>query len=161
MADDQPDAAETQRRFQVQKLYLKDVSFESPAAPDIFAADSGWNPQVDLQLDTHARQIDERHHEVTVIVTVTGSDGDATAFLVEVRQAGLFEVDGFGDDELDHLLRAYCPGVLFPFAREAVADLVQKGGLPQLLLQPINFEALYARHRARQQEGAGASDGGQ
>lgn len=156
MADEQPDAAETQRRFHVQRLYLRDVSFESPAAPAIFAADSGWNPQVDLRLDTETRRIDERRHEVTLIVTVTASDGEATAFLVEVRQAGLFEVEGFGEDELDHLLRAYCPGVLFPFAREAVADLVQKGGLPQLLLQPINFEALYARHRARQKEGADA-----
>lgn len=161
MADEQPDAEQTQRRFQVQKLYLRDVSFESPAAPAIFAADSGWNPQVDLQLDTEIRNVDERRHEVTLIVTVTASDGDATAFLVEVRQAGLFEVDGFGDDELDHLLRAYCPGLLFPFAREAVADLVQKGGLPPLLLQPINFEALYARHVARQKEGAGAPDAAQ
>lgn len=161
MADEQPDAAQTQRRFHVQKLYLRDVSFESPAAPAIFAADSGWNPQVDLQLDTEIRNIDERRHEVTLIVTVTATDGDATAFLVEVRQAGLFDVDGFGDDELDRLLRAYCPELLFPFAREAIANLVQKGGLPPLLLQPINFESLYARHVARQKEGAGAPDAAQ
>lgn len=161
MADEQSDAAEAKRRVHVHKLYLRDVSFESPAAPAIFAADSGWNPQVDMQLDTETRQIGEHRHEVTLVVTVTASDGDATAFLVEVRQAGLFEVDGFDDGELDHLLRAYCPGVLFPFAREAVADLVQKGGLPPLLLQPINFEAVYARHVARQQEGAGAPDAAQ
>lgn len=161
MADEQSDAAETQRRFHVQKLYLRDVSFESPAAPAIFGPDSGWNPQVDLQLDTETRRIGEGRHEVTLVVTVTASHGDATAFLVEVRQAGLFDVEGFEEDELDHLLRAHCPGVLFPFAREAVAELVQKGGLPQLLLQPINFEALYARHVARQKEGAGAPDAAQ
>jgi len=147
MTDEQ--AADTsERRLNIQKLYLKDVSFESPAAPGLFSADSDWQPQVNLQLNTETQPVGEDVYEVALSVTITASEGERTAFLVEIKQAGLFEIAGFGDEEHARILGAYCPGVLYPFAREVVADLVQKGGLPQLVLQPINFDAVYARNRA-------------
>lgn len=152
------DAAEDQRRVQIRKLYLKDASFESPAAPGVFAADSGYQPKVDLQLNTENQRVNEGLHEVVLVVTVTGSDPERTVFLVEVKQAGLFSVEGFSQGELHQIIGAYCPSILFPYAREVVSELVQKGGLPQLVLQPVNFDALYAQHRRQQQEGASAPD---
>jgi preprotein translocase subunit SecB len=90
-----------------------------------------------------------------VSITVSGDHSDRTVFLVEVKQAGLFQITGFSDADRSRLLGAQCPSVLFPFAREAIADLVQKGGLPQLVLQPINFEAVYEQQQNRQQDSGG------
>ena len=157
MADEQPESADAQRRFQIQKLYLKDVSFESPAAPGIFSADSDWQPGISLQLNSEQQQCGDNLYEVVLTVTVSATQGERTAFLVEIKQAGLFHVAGIEGDAMAHLLGSYCPGVLFPYAREVVSDLVQKGGLPPLLLQPINFDALYAQRRQEQAEQADSS----
>jgi preprotein translocase subunit SecB len=155
MSDEQQEGAGSERRFQIQKLYLKDVSFESPAAPGIFGSGSEWQPQISFQLDTEHNQVGDTLHEIVLGVTVTAQHGERTAFLVELKQAGLFDIAGFEAEEFEHMLGSYCPGILYPYARAAVGDLVQKGGLPQLVLQPINFDLVYARQRARQQSGDG------
>ena len=153
MSDEENGAAtaarDDERGFQVQKIYLKDLSFESPAAPGLFSADANLQPEVSLQLNTETQRVGEAIHDLTLVVTVTGSTEERTVFLVEVKQAGLFQVSGFSEEERAHLLGSYAPSILFPFAREVVAEVVQKGGLPQLVLQPINFDALYAQQQQR------------
>lgn len=132
------------RRFELQRIYLKDVSFETPNSPQIFLED--WKPEIDLQLGTETRGLDQGVFEVTLKVTVTNKVGDKTAFLAEVAQAGIFIVQGFGEQELTHMLGSYCPNLLLPFAREAISDLVVKGSFPQYLLPPVNFDALLNQH---------------
>ncbi len=140
---------EQQQQFAIQKIYLKDVSFESPNAPGVFQ-EGEWKPDVNVQLNTEAKKVSEELNEITLTVTVTAKQGDKTAFLVEVKQAGLFHLTGFPQDQLGGMLGAYCPEVLFPYAREAISDLVSKGGFPQLLLSPVNFNALYMQHQQQQ-----------
>lgn len=160
MSEEQQAGADSGRRFQIQKLYLKDVSFESPAAPGIFGSGSDWQPQISFQLNTEHNQVGDTLHEIVLGVTVTAQHGERTAFLVELKQAGLFDIAGFEAEEFEHMLGSYCPGILYPYARAAVGDLVQKGGLPQLVLQPINFDVVYAQQRARQQGADGDAPGG-
>jgi preprotein translocase subunit SecB len=146
------------RQVLLQRIYLKDASVEVPLAPQVFTRP--MNPQLDVQVGTATTELGEGVHQVMLTVTVTAKLGEETGFLVEVHQAGIFQVIGFGGEgELQAVLAAYCPGVIFPFAREAVADLIQRTGFPPVLLQPINFDALYAEHlaRARQQGTAGGS----
>lgn len=132
-----------QAQFALQRIYLKDASVEVPSAPGVFL--QKWNPEVSIDLNTeHAALEDGKHHEVCVAITVTARNEGEVAFLVEVKQAGIFLVDGVGEAEQGPLLGAYCPNLLFPYAREAISDLVGKASFPQLLLQPVNFEALYA-----------------
>ena len=128
-------------RFVIQKIYTKDVSFESPNSPDIFREE--WKPKLDLQLGNEYRRIDEDNHEIILSVTVTAKVGDKTAFLVEVKQAGIFSLTGYSDEEMGPLVGSYCPNTLFPFVREVVSDVVTKGGFPQLVLSPVNFDAMY------------------
>ncbi|RMD71030.1 MAG: protein-export chaperone SecB [Gammaproteobacteria bacterium] len=130
-------------QFAIQRIYVKDVSFESPSAPHIFTGP--WSPKMNLQIGSKAASLGEDHYEVVLSVTATATQDDKTAFLVEVHQAGIFMVKGYEPQQLDAMLGSYCPNVLFPFAREVVADLVTKGGFPPLLLAPINFDALYAQ----------------
>lgn len=141
-----------QRLFQLQRIYLKDMSFESPNAPAIFTGD--WQPKHELNLNTKVDKVGEDTYEVLLSLTVTAKTGDQTAFIVEVQQAGLVAVKGFPDAELGPLLGAYCPNLLFPYAREVVTDLVTKGSFPQLVLQPVNFDALFAQHRQQAVEKA-------
>ena len=141
---------QNQQQFAIQKIYLKDVSFESPNAPAVFQ-DAEWKPEINVQLNTEGKTIAEGIHEVTLTVTVTAKKEDKTAFLVEVKQSGIFQLTGFEQEQLGGMLGAYCPEVLFPFAREAITDLVTKGGFPQLLLSPVNFNALYMQHQQQQQ----------
>ena len=152
--------ADGERRYQIQKLYLKDVSFESPAAPGIFSADSDLQPSINFQLDTEHSQVGDSLYEVVLGVTVTATHGERTVFLVELKQAGLFRIAGFEEQDFYHMLGSYCPGILYPYACAAVADLVQKGGLPQVILQPINFDVLFAQERARKQQEAAGPDAG-
>lgn len=148
-AGDQP-----QQEFALQKIYLKDVSLEAPKSPGVFTRE--WKPDTNVQLNSQARALDDQGlYEVELTVTVTTKSNDETAYLVEVKQAGVFLARGFPEDQLRHLLSAYCPNTLFPFAREAVCDLVVKGGFPQLLLTPVNFDMLY--HQQRQQEAGAAA----
>lgn len=146
---------QNQQQFSIQKIYLKDVSFESPNAPGVFQ-DGEWKPDVNVQLNTEAKSIAEGINEVTLTVTVTAKQSDKTAFLVEVKQSGLFQLAGFAQDQMGGMLGAYCPEVLFPYAREAISDLVSKGGFPQLLLSPVNFNALYMQHQQQQAQQAPA-----
>jgi preprotein translocase subunit SecB len=140
--------------FGVQKIYLKDVSFESPGAPAAFLGE--WKPETQVQLNTEVRPLENDNHEVVLTITVTTKNADATAYLVEVKQAGIFLVRGYGDEQMGPLLGSMAPATLFPYAREAVASLVLKGGFPEMLLQPINFDALFAQHMKRAQEQAAA-----
>jgi preprotein translocase subunit SecB len=142
--------AQNQQQFAIQKIYLKDVSFESPNAPVIFTQGQ-FQPEINVQINTEAKKLADDQHEVTLTVTVTAKQEDKTAFLVEVKQAGLFQMSGFEEEQMGGMLGAYCPEALFPFARETIADLVTKGGFPQVLLAPVNFNALYMQHQQQQQ----------
>lgn len=143
-------------QFAIQKIYLKDVSFESPNAPAVFT-DGEWAPEVNIQLNSSYHMIAQDVYEVVLSITITAKQAKKTAFLVEVKQAGLFALSGFDEENLAGMLGAYCPESLFPFAREAVADFVNKGGFPQLILNPINFNALYMQQVQQQQ--AAVADG--
>lgn len=144
---------QSQQQFAIQKIYLKDVSFESPLAPAIFT-EGQFQPDINVQINTETQNVAENLHEVTLTVTVTAKQGDKTAFLVETKQAGLFQMVGFEDEQMGGMLGAYCPEALFPFARETIADLVVKGGFPQVLLAPVNFNALYMQHQQQQAQQA-------
>lgn len=146
---------QSERQLVLQKIYVRDASFESPNSPGIFRGE--WKPQVKLDLQTRTRDIETDLKEVLLMLTVKVEQEEKTAFLIELQQAGLFTVKGFEGEELGRVLGSYCPNVLYPFAREAVADLVMRGGFPQLLLQPVNFDELYARHVQQQQDGQAAS----
>lgn len=143
----------SEQQFVIQKIYVKDVSFESPNAPAIFG-NGEWKPEVNVQLNSSHQSIGEDAYEVVLSITVTAKQGDKTAFLVEVKQAGAFTISGFAEEALAGMLGAYCPETLFPFAREAIADFVNKGGFPQVLITPVNFNALYAQHMQQQTSGA-------
>ncbi|MES0872907.1 protein-export chaperone SecB [Sinimarinibacterium thermocellulolyticum] len=137
-----------QRQVLLQKIYCKDASLEVPLAPQVFTRQ--WQPQVDVQVNTDVKPLDGDNFHVVLAVTVTARLGDDVAFLAEAHQAGIFLVRGFANaEERQAVLAGYCPGLIFPFARETIAELVQRGGFPQLLLQPINFEALYLEHLNR------------
>lgn len=135
-------------RFVIQKIYVKDVSFETPHSPQIFM--EKWEPEVSLQINNSATILSEGVHEVTLAVTVTAKLTDKVAYLIEVQQAGIFNATGFGANDMGTILGSYCPNILFPFAREVISDVVTKGGFPQLLLAPVNFDALYAQHVQQQ-----------
>ena len=133
-----------EKQFSIQKIFAKDVSFESPGSPEIFTAK--WEPSVDFNLGTNVETLEDTIYEITLTVTVTVKCADKTAYLVEVSQAGIFSLTGFSDQEMGPMLGSFCPNILFPYAREVVSDLVTKGGFPQLLLAPVNFDALYTQH---------------
>jgi preprotein translocase subunit SecB len=125
----------------LQKIYVKDLSFESPKAPQIFT--TTVSPQTQLNIRSSAQDLGNNNHEITLTLTVEAKDKDTTLFLIEIAQAGIFLIQGYSAEEHSVLLGSFCPNTLYPFAREAVSDVVGKGGFPQLLLQPINFDALY------------------
>jgi len=139
---------ENSKNVTIQKIYVKDISFEIPNAPQIFK--QKWEPQIDMNINTEPKKIEDLI-EVVLTVTITVKIADKTAYLCEVQQAGIFGIQGFNDQEIGPLLGIYCPNVIFPYARETVSDLVSKGGFPQLLLVPVNFEAIYAQHVQQQQ----------
>ncbi len=139
-----------QGQFQLQRIYVKDVSFEAPNAPEVFRQE--WKPEVNLEVNSGANQLEGDIFEVVMKVTVTVKNMGKTAFIAEVQQAGLFLVKGFEGIQLQHLLKGVAPNTLFPYAREAVGDLVTRGTFPQFLLQPINFEAAFIENLRRQQE---------
>jgi preprotein translocase subunit SecB len=134
-----------QPTFQIEKVYVKDLSLEIPSAPQVFLqADA---PQLEVQIGNDATRVSESLYEVTVTVTVTARAGEKTLFLVEATQAGIFTVRGVAEDELDPLLGIGCPTIVYPYARETISDLVTRGGFPPVLLAPVSFEAIYARRR--------------
>ena len=145
---------QVQGQFALQRIYVKDLSFEVPGAPKVFLGN--WQPEVNVELSTGTAKVDDNNYEVTLSLTVTVNNQGTTAFLVEIQQAGIFLIDGVPEEQLQHLLGSYCPNVLFPYAREAVSDVVNRGSFPQLLLAPVNFDAVFAetqRQRAAQTEG--------
>lgn len=141
-----------QAGFAIEKLYVKDASIEVPNAPQIFT--DRTPPQVNVELGNSATKLDEGVFEVAIKVTVTAKIEENTAFLVEVTQAGIFGIKGIPDENLEMILAITCPNILFPYAREAVSDMVTRAGFMPILLNPINFEALYAQQQAE----AGSAD---
>ncbi|MBE9568904.1 MAG: protein-export chaperone SecB [Proteobacteria bacterium] len=148
--------SEEAQQFAIQKIYLKDVSFESPNSPQVFT-DGDWQPQINVQINSSSQTVAEGIYEVVVEIMVTAKKDEKTAFLVEVKQAGIFAISGFSEENLGGMIGAFCPEALFPYAREAVSELVAKGGFPQLLLAPVNFNALYTQQL--QQKAAEQSSG--
>lgn len=136
-------------QFALQKIYIKDVSFETPHSPGIFTED--WTPAVNMQLSSEARHLNDEAAEIVLTVTVTTTLGEKTAYLVETHIAGIFLFKGFPGEVVEQMVATVCPNILFPFARELVCDLVTRGGFPQLLLAPVNFEALYAQQKRQHQ----------
>jgi preprotein translocase subunit SecB len=144
-------ADQQSKQLVLQKIYLKDLSFESPKAPAIF--NTQVTPQTQLNMRSSAREVAANTQEVTLTLTVEAKDNDSTLFLVEVAQSGIFTLQGYSDQERSMLIGSYCPATLYPYAREAISDIVVKGGFPQLLLQPINFDALYMQAMQQRQQG--------
>jgi preprotein translocase subunit SecB len=128
----------------LQNVYLKDCSYESPNGPRI---EGTWNPQINLDLQTGSTSLGPEVREVVLTVTVSAKYGEATIFLVEVKQAGLFVIRNLSEEDTKRAVSTYCPGVLFPYARCAISQLVTQGGFPQFLLPPVNFDALYAANQ--------------
>lgn len=141
---------QAQGQFALQRIYVKDLSFEAPHAPRTFMAN--WQPEVSIELSTQASRLEDgKNYEVVLSLTVTAKNDNATAFLVEVKQAGIFLIEGVPDAQLAGLLGAYCPNVLFPYARETISDVVTRGSFPQLLLAPVNFDAAFAESQRKRQ----------
>ncbi len=139
-----------EQQFNIDKIYIKDVSFESPNTPALFIGGSEWKPELNVQINSSNTTVGENLYEVVLSITVTAKQQDKTAFLVEVKQAGIFTIKGFEESNLNGMLGAYCPETLFPFAREVISGLVTNGGFPPLLLAPVNFNALYQQHMEQQ-----------
>ena len=142
--------------FTVEKIYVKDVSFEVPGAPAIFG--ENVQPELQLNLNQNVMRLSENAFEVVLAVTLTCKAGDKTAYVAEVKQAGVFGIAGLEPQMVDGLLGTQCPNILFPYIRQLLSDLIQAGGFPPFFLQPINFDGLYAetlRQRAAQQAGGG------
>lgn len=133
------------REFALQRIYIKDVSFETPNVPGIFQQE--WKPETKVNLNTEVKKLGNGVYEVCLSVTVTTQLGEQTAYLAEVKQAGVFTIDGFPEQEMGPLLGSFCPNQLFPYVREVLSDLIMKGSFPQLVLQPVNFDALYMQHQ--------------
>ena len=144
--------AENGPEFSILRIYLKDVSFKTPNSPEVFTQE--FKPEIGLQLNTAIKRIEEGLHEVVLNITVTAKQGEKTGFLVEVQQAGIFSLKGFDEAQKGTMLGAYCPNVLFPYAREEISALVTKGGFPPLLLAPINFDVMYAEKTAERAQQA-------
>jgi preprotein translocase subunit SecB len=137
--------------FSIEKIYVKDVSLEAPNSPQIFLEQV--TPQVDVQLRNTAARIQEALFEVSVSVTVTAKVGERTFFLVEAAQAGIFQIRNVPEADLDPILGVACANILFPYARETIADLISRAGFPPIHLAPVNFEAMYAAARQTESQG--------
>ncbi len=132
---------QAEAQFMVQRVYVKDLSFETKNTPAIFQ--QRWEPELSLDLNTQNNLLEENVYEVILSVTATVKNQNEIAFLVEVQQAGIFTIQGAPKAQLDHLLGSFCPNILFPYAREAITSEVIRGSFPQLVLAPINFDALF------------------
>jgi preprotein translocase subunit SecB len=144
------ESTDTKQQFAIKKIYVKDVSFESPTSPKSFSFKQ-WEPKIDLNLTNKQTHIDADKYEAVLSITATVSLEDETAFLIEVHQAGLFQITGFEDEQKSYLLGSQCMNILFPYAREVISDLSVRGGFPPLVMSPVNFDALYQQHLQQQQ----------
>ena len=144
MADDTqtPAAgAANAQELALQNIYVKDASFEAPTGPNIPVAE--WNPQFNLNMNTSGSTLAANLHEVVLTITLEAKVADKVAYLVEVKQGGVFMIRGYSDEESRRIVGAFCPGVLFPYARQAISDLILRGGFPPFLLPPVNFDGLF------------------
>jgi preprotein translocase subunit SecB len=139
-------------QFMIQRVYVKNLSFETTNTPATFQ--QRWEPELSLDVNTHHSRLDNDIYEVILTITATVKNQNATAFLIEVQQAGIFTVQGAPTEQLDHLLYSFCPSILFPYAREAITTEVMRGSFPQLILAPINFDALYMQQLEERQKNA-------
>ena len=146
------DEQQTDRQFAIQRIYIKDISFESPNAPQVFISE--WEPKINVDLSTEIQALSEDTIQVVLTVNVVAKHEDKTAFLVEVQQAGIFLAKGFSEEELGPLMGIGAPNALYPYAREVVSDLITRGSFPQFTLQPVNFEQMYAQQMASKKESA-------
>ena len=140
-----------QPNFVIQKIYTKDISFEAPSTPDVFKAQ--WQPEANVNVDTTSSKLDNNVYEVELSLTVTVKNSDNNAYLIEVSQAGIFTLQNMPEDQIAPMLGAFCPTTLFPYAKETIDSLINRGGFPQINLAPINFDALYMQRLAQQQSG--------
>lgn len=144
------DAANGQNpQFSLQRIYVRDLSFEAPKSPEIFR--QNWNPSVQLDLNTRQKALENDFFEVVLTLSVTVKTGEEVAFIAEVQQAGIFLIQGLDAGSMGHTLGAFCPSILFPYARETLDSLVVRGSFPALMLSPVNFDVLYAQELARLQ----------
>ncbi|WP_294033010.1 protein-export chaperone SecB [uncultured Moraxella sp.] len=143
MSDEQ-----TQPQLGLERIYTKDISFEVPSV-EVFTKQ--WKPETDINIAASVTDLDEDYKEVVLTVSVTAKLEDTVAFIAEVQQAGIFLLKNIPEDDLPHLLQAYCPNILFPYAREVISDLVTRGSFPQLLLAPVNFEQAYIQSQLEAQ----------
>ena len=150
MSSQPPQPQQAQASFQIEKVYVKDLSLEIPNSPQIFTEQV--QPQLEVQINTAAGKFSEPYYEVTVTATVTAKSGEKTVFLAEAVQAGIFQLRNVPQEELGPLLGIGCPTILYPYLREAISDLVQRGGFPPVLLAPMSFEALYVQRLQQQQQ---------
>jgi preprotein translocase subunit SecB len=153
MAQEDNNAVQEQAQqagFSIEKIYVKDASLEIPHAPQIFT--DRTQPQVGIELSNFAQQVEENIFEVAIKVTVTSKVEDKTVYLVEVTQAGIFQISGVPEENMELIVGITCPNILFPYAREAVSNLVVRAGFQPVLLNPINFEALFAQQKQQQAE---------
>jgi len=150
-ANGQANGQANEPQLVLQKIYVKDVSFEVPNAPHIFQeiGENEQQPQVQLNLGQRAADLGGDIYEVVLSLTLTCTLGERTAYLAEVQQAGVFAIAGFGEAEQAGIIGSYCPNLLFPYARQIISSLVQEGGFPPFLLQPINFDSLFAEQQRR------------
>ena len=137
-------------QFSLQRIYVRDLSFEAPKSPAIFRQE--WTPTVGLDLNTRQKQLENDFYEVVLTLSVEVKNGEEIAFIAEVQQAGIFLIKGLDASSMSHTLGAFCPNILFPYARETIDSLVVRGSFPALMLAPVNFDALYAQELQRMQE---------
>lgn len=157
MADETSNAAPAQATFSIEKLYVKDVSFEVPGAPAVF--NEQGQPELQMNLGQRVQRLGDTAFEVVLGITLTCKVNDKTAYLAEVQQAGVFTLAGFEDAGVDAMLGTQCPSILYPYAANTITQLIQAGGFPPFFLQPINFDALYAE-TLRQRAAQGNANGG-
>jgi preprotein translocase subunit SecB len=146
------DEQQADRQFAIQRIYTKDISFESPNAPQVFISE--WEPKINVDLSTEIQALSQDTIQVVLTVNVVAKNEEKTAFLVEVQQAGIFLAKGFSEEELGPLMGIGAPNALYPYAREVVSDLITRGSFPQFTLQPVNFEQMYAQQMASKNESA-------
>jgi preprotein translocase subunit SecB len=148
------------KQISIQKIYVKDFSFESPNSPAVFTSGE-WSPKTNLNLRSSHNQGENDQSEVVLTITVEAKHEDKTLFLIELHQAGLFQISGYEEEEFGVVVGSFCPNILFPYARESISAIISKGGFPEFLLQPINFDALYAQSlKQRETESAAGGTGG-
>jgi len=151
-------ATANQPQFEIQRIFVKDLSYEAPNTPHTFVED--WKPEVQLNLETKSNRIQDNTHEVILSVTANVTSNKKPAFVVEVQQAGVFLIAGLPNDQLRQMLGSFCPNILFPYAREVISDMVMRGGFPQLILAPVNFDMLYNQHLEEEKKGGKSQESG-